>query len=57
MKKDKDQIGKLAGNVFKMTDLIDYQEGAIVSRTLVDSDTGTLTVFAFDKGQCLRPMS
>jgi quercetin dioxygenase-like cupin family protein len=33
--------------------LVDYQEGAIVSRTIVEKPTGTLTVFAFDKGQKL----
>ncbi len=36
-----------------MEELIEYQKGAIVSRTLVDKDTGTLTVFAFDEGQSL----
>ncbi|MGQ9543726.1 MAG: cupin domain-containing protein [Candidatus Bathyarchaeia archaeon] len=32
---------------------LSYQEGAIVSRTLIDKDTGTVTVFAFDQGQGL----
>lgn len=36
-----------------MAELVDYQEGAIVSRTLLDKKTGTLTLFAFDKGQGL----
>ncbi len=31
--------------------LIDYQEGAVVSRTLLKKRTGTVTVFAFDAGQ------
>ncbi|WXG42386.1 MAG: cupin domain-containing protein [Candidatus Freyarchaeum deiterrae] len=34
-------------------DLIDYQEGAVVSRTLVDKKAGTVTLFAFDEGQGL----
>jgi quercetin dioxygenase-like cupin family protein len=38
---------------FRYTELIDYQEDSIVSRTLVDKKTGTVTVFAFDKGQKL----
>jgi quercetin dioxygenase-like cupin family protein len=33
--------------------LADYQEGAIVSRTLLKRGGGTLTVFAFDDGQGL----
>ncbi|MFW6142035.1 MAG: cupin domain-containing protein [Candidatus Saliniplasma sp.] len=39
--------------VFKLHELINYQEGAVVSRTLLDKDSGTLTVFAFDEGQRL----
>jgi quercetin dioxygenase-like cupin family protein len=38
---------------FALTDLVDYAEGSIVSRTLVDKEQGTLTLFAFDKGQGL----
>lgn len=33
--------------------LIAYQDGAVVSRTLVKKKTCTLTVFAFDAGQAL----
>ena len=33
--------------------LVEYQEGAVVSRTLSKKDTGTITFFAFDKGQGL----
>lgn len=32
---------------------IDYQDGAVVSRTIIDKKTGTVTVFAFDRGQGL----
>ena len=38
---------------FQPDDLTDYQEGSIVSRTLIDKPEGTVTVFAFDKGQAL----
>jgi quercetin dioxygenase-like cupin family protein len=31
--------------------LVNYQSGAIVSRTLVKKPTGTVTAFAFDAGQ------
>ncbi len=33
--------------------LVEYGAGAVVSRTLVDTPAGTLTVFAFDEGQGL----
>lgn len=37
----------------RLVDLADYQEGSIVSRTIIDKKTGTVTFFAFDKGQGL----
>jgi len=43
----------LLGKVLNLTNLIEYQEGSVVSRTLIDKKTGTLTIFAFDKGQGL----
>lgn len=36
-----------------LVDLIDYQHGSIVSRTIVDKEAGTVTLFAFDAGQGL----
>jgi quercetin dioxygenase-like cupin family protein len=39
--------------VVRLSDLVNYQEGAIVSRTLVHRATGTVTLFAFDEGQGL----
>lgn len=33
--------------------LVDYQSGAVVSRTIIERKTGTVTLFAFDKGQGL----
>lgn len=32
---------------------VDYSAGAVVSKTILDKKTGTLTLFAFDKGQGL----
>jgi len=43
----------LSGQVIKLVDLVSYQEGSIVSRTIIDKETGTLTLFAFDAGQGL----
>ncbi len=44
---------ELAGKVLKVAGLIDYQEGAVVSREIIRKDTGTVTIFAFDRGQGL----
>ena len=41
----------------RLATLADYGEGAIVSRTLAKGPAGTLTVFAFDKGQELSEHS
>ena len=41
------------GEVVRLIDLVNYQEGAVVSRTLVNRATGTVTLFAFDEGQGL----
>jgi quercetin dioxygenase-like cupin family protein len=38
---------------FRYAELVDYQEGSIVSRTIIDKPAGTITLFAFDKGQSL----
>ena len=37
--------------------LVDYADGAIVSRTLIENDAGSLTLFAFDGGQGLSEHS
>jgi quercetin dioxygenase-like cupin family protein len=34
-------------------ELTQYQAGSVVSRTLLQDETGTLTVFSFDEGQAL----
>jgi len=39
--------------VYRAADLIAYQKGAVVSRTILDQPTGTVTLFAFDEGQGL----
>lgn len=39
--------------VVRLIDLVNYQEGAVVSRTVVKRTTGTVTLFAFDEGQGL----
>lgn len=37
----------------KLIDMTNYQQGSVVSRTLLQDDSGTLTVFSFDEGQAL----
>lgn len=37
----------------KLIALADYQEGSVVSRTIINKKTGTVTFFAFDQGQGL----
>jgi len=37
----------------KLLDLVDYQGGSIVSKEIIKKDKGTVTLFAFDKGQGL----
>jgi quercetin dioxygenase-like cupin family protein len=39
--------------VVRLIDLVKYQEGSLVSRSLVNRATGTVTLFAFDEGQGL----
>jgi len=36
-----------------LAQLVNYQEGSIVSRVLVNREAGTVTLFAFDEGQAL----
>ena len=44
---------ELFAKTLNAADLIEYQEGSVVSREILKKDTGTVTVFAFDKGQGL----
>lgn len=37
----------------ELSGLVQYAEGSVVSKTLLKRDSGTLTLFAFDKGQAL----
>ncbi len=41
------------GTVVSAAGLVDYQSGGVVSKTVVDQDAGTVTVFSFDEGQGL----
>ncbi|MCX6554610.1 MAG: cupin domain-containing protein [Candidatus Aminicenantes bacterium] len=39
--------------IMNVKELLAYQKGAIVSKTLVEKETGTVTLFAFDQEQAL----
>jgi len=51
MEQNKQAIEK--AQTIKMVSLAEYQEGSVVSRTLIDKKAGTVTFFAFDEGQGL----
>ncbi len=36
-----------------LSDFVPYQKGSVVSREIIRKPTGTVTIFAFDKGQGL----
>jgi len=44
---------EIGSQVHKIVDLVDYQTGSIVSKMLIDKESGSVTLFAFDKGQKL----
>ena len=39
--------------VMNLADMVAYQEGSVVSRTLIDKKVGTVTLFSFAAGQGL----
>ena len=54
MKINKEQnVESVLTQPVRLVDLIEYQEGSVVSRTIIDKETGTVTLFAFDEGQGL----
>lgn len=53
MVNEKSGATRIPTEPLKLKELVTYQEGAVVSRTLVNRKGGTVTVFAFDEGQGL----
>lgn len=43
----------LVGKAINLAELVNYQQGSVVSREIVSKKTGTVTLFAFDEGQGL----
>ncbi len=57
MDKDKAKKHVQDSEVFGVTGLVEYGEGAVVSRTIIKKSIGTVTLFAFDEGQDLSEHS
>jgi quercetin dioxygenase-like cupin family protein len=56
--KDKGRSGRLSpSDVTKMGCFVDYAPGGVVSRTLVEGKSGTITAFSFDAGEGLSEHS
>jgi quercetin dioxygenase-like cupin family protein len=47
----------LLGKSNKLNDMVEYQDNSVISRTIIKKDTGTVTLFAFSKGQELSEHS
>ena len=43
----------IIGQAQKLVNLVNYQDGSIVSKEIIKNEKGTVTLFAFDKGQGL----
>ncbi len=52
-KKTTGKKDRIVAQAAPSADLVTYQKGAIVSREIIRRRTGTVTLFAFDKGQGL----
>jgi quercetin dioxygenase-like cupin family protein len=50
---ENDKIARAEAKKEKLTDLVNYQKGSVVSRTIIDKTAGTVTLFAFDQRQGL----
>ena len=45
--------GNIPVEISNLEGLIDFQKDSVVSKTIIGKKTGTVTLFAFDKGQGL----
>jgi quercetin dioxygenase-like cupin family protein len=48
-----EKTDELVGQAAALTELVTYQAGAVVSRTIMKKKVGTITLFAFDEGEGL----
>jgi len=47
----------LIGKAIDINSLAEYQDGSVVSREIIRKEVGTVTIFAFEKGQGLSEHS
>ena len=52
-KTDKSVLDSCMGKGHKLASLVEYADDSIVSKTILDKPAGTITLFAFDRGQKL----
>lgn len=45
------------GKIFNIGQSIDYADGGVVSKELIHTDSGSVTLFSFDQGQSLSEHS
>lgn len=51
------QANSMAGKTVNLADMVNYQDGSVVSREIIRKPTGTVTIFAFAAGQGLSEHS
>ena len=51
--KSHNEVQPIAATAVRLASVVNYQKGSVVSRTIIDKKSGTVTLFAFDKGQGL----
>jgi len=51
----KENIQPMQGKVLKFKEMVQYQDGSIVSKSIIDDKAGRITLFAFDEGEKLSP--
>ncbi len=44
---------EFVAQVMSLADLVEYQKNSVVSRTIIKKETGSVTIFAFDRSQGL----
>ncbi len=52
IKKEK-SAENITAKILNMESMVDYQDGSVVSRTIITKESGTVTLFAFGEGQGL----
>ncbi|MHC4530732.1 MAG: cupin domain-containing protein [Planctomycetota bacterium] len=50
---NQENVSECLGRARTLSDLVEYVSGSIVSKTIADKRVGTITVFAFERGQKL----